>query len=156
MVRSVSRIIVRRRVAIVAVAALSLSGCMSGGSRTAVPELQPNQYAAPAPSGPGEAVEGIAGGGLIGGAFGAQLGRGDRRSALEAEYRALESTPAGQAVTWDGGFSGRSGKVVASQPYRVGSQDCRQYSHTITSNGVERTARGTACRNPDGSWTVLS
>ncbi|WP_246658628.1 hypothetical protein [Mesorhizobium sp. J18] len=146
----------RREVALVTLAALILSGCMSGGTRTAVPELQPNQYAAPAPTVTGEAVEGIVGGGLVGSAFGVQLGRGERRSALEAEYRALESTPAGQAVTWEGSFSGRSGKVVAAQPYRVGSQDCRQYTHTITSGGVEQTARGTACRNPDGSWTVLS
>ena len=59
-----------------------------------------------------------------------------------------------QGVTWQG--SGESGEVVAAQPYRVGSQNCRQYKHTVTAGGTTQTARGTACRNADGSWTPLS
>lgn len=95
-------------------------------------------------------------GGLIGGTAGAGLDDKDRRSALEAEYRALEYTPSGQAVSWRGERSKHSGEVVAAQPYRVGSQDCRQYSHTLSIDGQARTARGTACRNVDGSWTPLT
>ncbi len=93
-------------------------------------------------------------GGLIGPA-GAKLDDSDRRSALEAEYRALEYTAAGQAVKW-AGSGGIGGEVVAAQPYRVGSQDCRQYSHAFQVNGPRQTARGTACRNADGSWTPLT
>lgn len=94
-------------------------------------------------------------GGLIGGSLGAGLDQRERRRALEAEYRALEYTPAGQGVSWGQGGR-RSGEVVAGSPYRVGSQDCRQYAHTVSVGGRAQTARGTACRNPDGSWTTLA
>ena len=93
-------------------------------------------------------------GGLIGGSIGSNLSQGDRRTALQAEYRALEYTPGGKAVEWQG--SGASGSVTAAQPYRVGSQDCRQYTHAVSNGGRNQTARGTACRNPDGSWTPLT
>lgn len=92
-------------------------------------------------------------GGLVGGALGAGLDQRDRRQALEAEYRALEYMPAGQAVGWGGGR--RQGEVVAGSPYRVGSQDCRQYIHTVNVGGQSQSARGAACRNADGSWTPL-
>ncbi|MCR4269215.1 hypothetical protein [Nitratireductor sp. ZSWI3] len=131
--------------------AFVLSGCVSNGlSQT---ELRPNQFASsPAQS---SAVIGIEGGGLINGELGSSLTRQQRRLAIEAEYRALESTPAGQDVVWRDGGSGRGGTVRAAQPYRVGSQDCRQYVHSVEINGVPREARGTACRNDNGSWTLL-
>jgi surface antigen len=95
-------------------------------------------------------------GGLVGGQVGAGMDERDRRIALEAEYRALEHTQSGQPVTWKSDRSGLYGTVVAAQPYRVGSQDCRQYSHTVFASGQSRNARGTACRNADGSWTPLT
>lgn len=95
-------------------------------------------------------------GGLIGGTLGARLDSRDRRHALESEYRTLEYTPAGQSVTWGERGGRRYGEVVAGAPYRVGSQDCRQYSHTVTINGQAQSARGAACRNPDGSWSPLA
>lgn len=95
-------------------------------------------------------------GGLIGGSLGTNIPNRDRRRALEAEYRALEYTPVGTPVAWRSEDGRITGRVVAAQPYRVGSQDCRQYSHTISAGTEERDARGTACRNPNGSWTLLS
>lgn len=95
-------------------------------------------------------------GGLIGGGIGRDLSEGERRLALQAEYRALEYTPGGQAVTWKSESGNRYGEVVAAQPYRVGSQDCRQYSHKLITGGQPQEARGTACRNADGSWTPLT
>jgi surface antigen len=93
-------------------------------------------------------------GGLVGGTVGAGLNAHEKRSALEAEYKALEYTASGQQVAWQGD-AGHSGQVVAAQPYRVGSQDCRQYTQTVLIGGASSTARGTACRNADGSWTPL-
>jgi len=95
-------------------------------------------------------------GGLIGGDIGRNLPERDRRKALEAEYKALEYTPGGTAVAWQSDNGRTGGQVVAAQPYRVGSQDCRQYSHRITDGARQAEARGTACRNPDGSWTPLT
>lgn len=93
-------------------------------------------------------------GGLIGRAD-LDLGRADRERALQAEYRALEYGEAGVPIPWRSGAS-LSGEVTAAQPYRVGSQDCRSYIQRINSAGGERILRGTACRNPDGSWTPLT
>jgi len=85
---------------------------------------------------------------------GVELSDSDRQRALEAEYRALEAAPGGQPVVWSG--RGVSGQVVAAAPYQVGSQNCRQYTHTVTAEGKQTQARGAACRNPDGSWTPLN
>ena len=135
-------------------AAIALSGCSTtgglGGGRSATPAASgPATPAAP------ETIISAMDGGLIGGSIGSNLSQGDRRTALQAEYRALEYTPGGKAVEWQG--SGVSGSVTVAQPYRVGSQDCRQYMHVVSSGGGQKqTARGTACRNPDGSWTPLT
>ena len=143
----------RIQVAAVA-AAIVLSACSTTGmgGRPASPGAM---SASATPAAP-ETIISAMGGGLIGGAIGSGLSESDRRSALQAEYRALEYTPAGNAVEWQGA-GGRGGAVTAAQPYRVGSQDCRQYTHTVLLAGGQRqTARGTACRNPDGSWTPLT
>lgn len=94
------------------------------------------------------------GGGVIGREESLSISKADRQRALEAEYRALEAARGGQPVVWQG--SGVSGSVVAAAPYQVGSQNCRQYSHTVTVKGQDSVARGAACRNADGTWTPLT
>ncbi len=96
------------------------------------------------------------GGGLIGGSIGSGLSGDEKDRALEAEYRALEYSQAGQPVAWKGDSASVYGQAAAAQAYRVGSQDCRQFTQTVTRDGQSRTARGTACRNGDGSWTPLT
>jgi surface antigen len=94
-------------------------------------------------------------GGLVARVPDLKLSKSDRARALEAEYKALETSPGGQKVIWDGS-GGMHGEVVAATPYQVGSQNCRQYSHSISVNGgAPLIARGAACRNPNGSWTPL-
>ena len=98
---------------------------------------------------------GISGGGLVGGPFGTGLAPEERQAGLNAEYKALEYGSGGELVAWTG-KNGTAGAVVAAQPYRVGSQDCRQYKHEVTVAGKASSARATACRNNDGSWTLLN
>lgn len=145
----------RFQVAVVA-GLLALSGCTTTSVGRNAPGSAP---AASGQTGSGGAIASAIidemAGGLVGGSIGAGLDSGERRSALEAEYRALEHTPSGQVVTWRGNGN-RYGEVVAAQPYRVGSQDCRQYKHTVFASGQPRSARGTACRNANGSWTPLT
>ena len=93
-------------------------------------------------------------GGLVSRNSATELSKADMQRALEAEYRALEAAPGGQPVVWQG--SGVSGSVVAAAPYQVGSQNCRQYSHTLTVDGRQTVTRGAACRNEDGAWAPLS
>jgi len=75
---------------------------------------------------------------------------------LEAEYRALEYTAPAQPVYWQSSDNRIAGTVTPSQPYRVGQQDCRQYEVLVTLGGETRAANGTACRNGDGSWSLIS
>lgn len=114
-------------------------------------DTSPKQSSEPAT----ETVSGIVGGGLVARLGVPEMARRERVTAIGAEYRALETAPANQPVEWNDERSGHHGKVTAAQPYRVGSQDCRAYSHTVEVGGSEHDARGTACRNEDGSWTLL-
>lgn len=130
----------------VGLALLTLPGCLTSGGGAAGTN-------GPAINQP--VVRGMQGG-LAGTSIGKDLSTEDRRTALDAEYRALEKTPGGQTVAWQGAARSTSGQVIPGQPYRVGSQDCRQYTHTILAGGDSQSARGTACRNADGSWTPLT
>jgi surface antigen len=141
------------RVALVSVL-LAVSGCTTLGRSG--PGLSPSPAATPPAGGVATTIISAMHGGLVGGAIGSGLDDTDKRKALEAEYKALEYTASGQKVTWKSDSTGHSGEVVAAQPYRVGSQDCRQYTHTVFTGTVSATARGTACRNGDGSWTPLT
>jgi surface antigen len=45
---------------------------------------------------------------------------------------------------------------VVPGPYYVDNgRRCRAFTETIYIDGRPQTARGTACRNPDGSWTPV-
>lgn len=132
----------------------ALAGCStSGGSRSLLPS-PPQQARTPAAS-PGDII-GRLNGGLLAQGIGRALQPDERKLALEAEYHALEEAPGGEATAWQSPDRPVSGKVVAAPPYQVGSQNCRQYTHTVTINGASREARGAACRNADGSWTPLT
>jgi len=130
--------------------ALSACGTTGGGKGTGLGSLGGGSSAQK----PETSLLTSLGNGLLGSSAN-QLNAADRKKALEAEYRALEYSPAGKAVSWNGSGS-NSGDVTAAQPYQVGSQNCRQYSHSFNIGGSQQTSRGTACRNPDGSWTPLT
>ncbi len=137
-------------IAIPLVAIAVLSGCSTmSGSKGGGSTLGSLTGSKPATTG----VLAALGNGLIGNA---SLDASDRKRALQAEYQALEYSPAGKIVEWKNSSGSRSGEVVAAQPYQVGSQNCRQYTHTVRIDGTPQTARGTACRNEDGTWTPLT
>ena len=98
-------------------------------------------------------------GALAGGVIGGNIGRGldnpSRDRALQAEYTALEKGRSGVPVNWQG-TNGTYGHVVPQQTYQVGSSNCRRYTHEIYIDGTPKKASGTACRNPDGTWTPLT
>jgi surface antigen len=93
--------------------------------------------------------------GVLGNGFGAVLDERDHQRAFAAEVQALEQGEPGEPVGWRGA-AGRSGTVVPGAPYETRGTRCRDYSHTIFMDGKPQTARATACRNPDGSWTPSS
>jgi surface antigen len=103
---------------------------------------------------PGMAIGAVAGG-IIGNQIGRSLDEQDRRIAANAEFQALEYGQAGAVTPWDNPQTQHYGQIVPGKPYQQGSQYCRPYTHTIYVGGQPQTARGTACRNPDGTWQTV-
>ncbi|GLK84905.1 glycine zipper domain-containing protein [Ancylobacter defluvii] len=103
----------------------------------------------------GAAIGALAGG-LIGGAIGSALDEQDRQRARQAEMQALEYGNPGAPVSWRG-EDGNYGTIVPGPTYARGSSPrCREFTHTIYIDGQPQTARGTACRNPDGTWAPVA
>ena len=104
-------------------------------------------------------IPGLAIGAVVGGIVGNQIGQSldeqDRQMAAAAEYRALETGQAGAPVAWDNPQTQHRGQIVPGKPYQQGSQFCRPYTHTIYIGGQPQTARGTACRQADGTWQTV-
>ncbi len=103
---------------------------------------------------PGVAIGALAGG-LLGNLIGADMDERDRQLATQAQYRALEYGQAGQAMDWNNPSNQHRGQIVPGTPYQQGSSYCRPYTHTIYVSGEPQTARGTACRAPDGTWNTV-
>lgn len=116
--------------------------------------------AAVAGNGTGNRLAGAAIGGLLGGLVGNRIGAAmdeeDKQRAYAAQMDALERGRSGVATSWKNPDSGHYGAVVPGPAYSDRGRNCRSYTHTIYINGRPETARGTACRNPDGTWTALS
>jgi surface antigen len=92
-------------------------------------------------------------GGIVGSEIGRSMDKQDRILAQQAEYDAFERGPPGRPVHWRNPDNGRYGDVVVIETApRGGYYRCRDYTHTIYIDGRPQTMRGTACRNPDGTW----
>jgi surface antigen len=116
--------------------------------------------AAVAGGGTGNRLAGAAVGGLLGGLIGNRIGAAlddeDKQRAYAAQMEALERGPSGAPVSWKNPDSGRYGTIVPGPAYQeAAGRNCRSFTHTIYIDGRPQTARGTACRNPDGTWTTI-
>jgi surface antigen len=98
-------------------------------------------------------VAGAVIGGMIGNRIGAALDDADKQLAYAAQIEALEQGPPGTPVAWRNPDSGRYGSIVPGPPYDRQGLKCRQFTHTIYIDDTPQTARGAACRGPDGSWS---
>ena len=65
------------------------------------------------------------------------------------------TAPIGETIIWNQG--GASGSVKATRDgMNTSGQYCREFQHEVIVAGKREQAYGTACRQPDGSWRVLS
>ena len=103
----------------------------------------------------GAAIGAVAGG-IVGSAIGASLDEQDRQRAYAAEMAALETGAPGAPVGWRSEHTAYYGTVVPGPYYYSEGLRCRAYTHTVYIDGRPQAVRGTACRNPDGSWTAVS
>ena len=110
-------------------------------------------------SGSGQVIAtavGAVAGGLIGMEVGRALDERSRQLAMQAEYRALETGQVGRPVQWRNDQTGQYGEVVVGPGYQVNRLDCRDYTHTVYIGGQPQVARGTACRESDNTWRIVS
>ncbi len=103
---------------------------------------------------------GVAAGALAGAYLGNQLGSSlDKADRAHMERASTQATtaPIGETVSWRNPQSGRSGTVT---PTREGTAAdgayCREFQQTVTIDGKTEQAYGRACRQPDGSWKIVS
>jgi hypothetical protein len=73
----------------------------------------------------------------------------------EAAQIAATTAPIGERIVWRDG--GASGVVVATRDgTSTSGRYCREFQQEVSIGGKREDAYGTACRNPDGSWEVIS
>lgn len=102
-------------------------------------------------------IAGVLIGAIIGSEIGKTMDANDRRMAEQTAQRTLETNASGQSSTWSNPDSGNSGTVTPTKTWQnEQSQYCREYETTVYIDGKRETAYGTACRQPDGSWKVVS
>jgi surface antigen len=141
--------------------AFLLMGCETTGPKTAIGGLGGAAAGGLLGAALGGGGAGIAAGtilgGLLGGAIGDRLDAADRQQAQVAATRALEASPSGQSVAWRNPDTGNTGTVTPVRTYQTSTgQYCREYTQTIAIGGEKHQSYGTACREPDGSWKIVS
>jgi surface antigen len=96
-------------------------------------------------------------GAYLGSEVGKSLDRADRAYAVETAHSALEYNPSGYAASWRNPDSGHYGTVTPVRTYEAApGRFCREYQSTIHVGGRMEQGYGTACRQPDGSWEIVS
>lgn len=104
----------------------------------------------------GGIIGGILGAG-IGHEIGASLDRADMQYYQQTSQKALETAQPGQTLPWRNPESGHSGSITPKAHYQTSSgQYCREFTQTINVGGRVQSGYGTACRQPDGSWQIVS
>jgi surface antigen len=112
--------------------------------------------AAAASANPAAIAASVVGGLLVGGLVGNLLDERDKKMQAEAAQKALETAPSGQGVTWKNPDSGHSGTVTPTKTVQTPTGYCRDYQATVEIEGKAEKATGRACRQPNGTWQVVS
>ncbi len=139
---------------------LALAGCENKadvglGTGAVVGGVIGNQFG----KGSGRVLGTVAGafiGGIIGHDIGRKLDQRDRMLAQQAEMDAFERGQSGRPITWRNPDNGRYGEVIPEPAFVDRGRNCRPFTHTVYIDGRPQAMRGTACRNPDGTWSNVS
>lgn len=100
-------------------------------------------------------------GALIGAYAGTQIGKSmdnqDKLMAERASQKSLETQSAGSKMEWKNPDTGHQGYVMPTRTFKTKEgQYCREFTQEVKiGNNVEK-AYGTACRQPDGHWKIIS
>ena len=96
-------------------------------------------------------------GAIIGSEIGKSLDRADQLAMQHETQNTLETAPSGSTGEWHNPDSGNSGTITPTQTYQQDDGTyCREFQQTVMVGGNTEEAYGTACRQPDGSWQIVS
>ena len=96
-------------------------------------------------------------GAYLGSRIGKNLDRTDKVAIATATQNTLEKNPSGKVTTWRNPDSEHSGTVVAKPAFKnEKGQYCREFTQTFNIDGETKIVTGTACRQPDGTWKIVS
>ncbi len=103
-----------------------------------------------------EQLAATAAGAVVGAYLGGSVGRSmDDVDRIKAN-QALETTRTGQSVAWVNPDSRAEYTVTPTRTYDTPNGPCREYETTGNIDGQPTVMRGTACRQPDGSWKTVT
>ena len=99
-------------------------------------------------------------GATVGREIGASLDETSRRRAGAATHRALETADVGTGITWENpanaGAPASGTTVITRQGADQKGRTCREFQQTVTIGGEEVRSYGTACRDGNGDWMLVS
>ena len=72
----------------------------------------------------------------------------------EVELQALNFGKPSEPFDWAAEPT-TSGTVVAFQLFRVGTEQCRKFKHTVTNSKETDTSQATACLRSNGKWQLV-
>ncbi len=99
------------------------------------------------------ALAGTLAGGYLGNRLGSRFDEDARLAAVQAERQALSTN---QPAAWSDPQAGARGRVRPLRSFTdAAGRECREYTHTVTIQGRQESGTGIACRQSDGSWTLV-
>ena len=99
----------------------------------------------------------VAGGTLLGFLVGGSIGRTMDEVDQNCVGQALEHAGDGQTIVWNNPEKGGQYQVTPKQTFqRDDGRYCREYTATAVIGGKTQNTYGTACRQPDGAWQLVS
>ncbi len=150
-----------KKLVIVGLAASMLAGCATGGGNqnatlgTLAGAVGGAALGSAFGQGSGK-VAAIAAGALVGGFLGNQIGASLDADSQRQNYTAsVQALDTGAPQQWQNPQTGAYGTVSPGPVIYSNDRYCRPYTNTVYIDGQPQVARGTACRNPDGSWQVI-
>ena len=99
-------------------------------------------------------------GAMVGGNVGKSLDETSRKRAGAATHQALETASIGETITWENPDNSAGPAYGTSKVTRQGADSegrtCREFQQTVTIGGRQEQSYGTACRDANGDWKLVT
>ena len=99
---------------------------------------------------------GAVGGAMIGNSIGASMDEQDRALHNRTSMNTLETAPTGTTSKWRNPDNGHYGSFTPIRTIQRNGTFCREFTQKINVGGKSQEGYGTACRQEDGSWKIVS